>query len=90
MPASVPTESEVAARVEALLGRMSLAEKIGQLNQVGGADFAPGPKAEDQIRAGGAGSVLWVNDTRRFNELQKLAVEESPSGIPLLLSLIHI
>lgn len=85
--ASVPTESDVAERVEALLGRMSLAEKIGQLNQVGGAEFAPGPKAEDQIRAGGAGSVLWVNDTRRFNELQKIAVEESPSGIPLLFAL---
>ncbi len=41
-------KTEVAARVEALLVRMSLAEKIGQLNQVGGADFAPGPKAEDQ------------------------------------------
>jgi beta-glucosidase len=66
---------------------MSLAEKIGQRNQVGGATFAPGPKAEDQIRKGGAGSVLWVNDTRRFNELQKIAVEESPSGIPLLFAL---
>jgi beta-glucosidase len=63
--------SDVAARVEALLARMSLAEKIGQLNQVGGADFAPGPKAEEQIRAGGAGSVLWLNNTKRFNELQK-------------------
>ncbi|MEZ4863875.1 MAG: beta-glucosidase BglX [Caldilineaceae bacterium] len=84
---SAPSESEVAARVEALLARMSLAEKIGQLNQVGGADFAPGPKAEDQIRVGGAGSVLWVNETKRFNELQKIAVEESPSGIPLLFAL---
>jgi beta-glucosidase len=85
--ASGAAEREVAARVEAILARMSLAEKIGQLNQVGGADFAPGPKAEDQIRAGGAGSVLWLNDSRRFNELQKLAVEESPSGIPLLFAL---
>jgi beta-glucosidase len=66
---------------------MSLTEKIGQLNQVGGAPFAPGPKAEDQIRAGGAGSVLWLNDARRFNELQKIAVEESSSGIPLLFAL---
>lgn len=85
--AAVPPETEVAERVEALLKRMSLAEKIGQLNQAGGAEFAPGPKAEDQIRVGGAGSVLWLNDTRRFNELQKIAVEESPSGIPLLFAL---
>ncbi|HRW07682.1 MAG TPA: beta-glucosidase BglX [Caldilineaceae bacterium] len=81
------SETEVAARVDALLARMSLTEKIGQLNQVGGADFAPGPKAEGQIRVGGAGSVLWVNDSKRFNELQTIAVEESPSGIPLLFAL---
>ncbi len=85
--AAVPADNDIATRVEALLARMSLAEKIGQLNQVGGADFAPGPKAEEQIRAGGAGSVLWLNDTRRFNELQQIAVEESPSGIPLLFAL---
>jgi len=73
--------------VEALLKKMSLEEKVGQLNQVGGAEFAPGPKAEDQIRKGGAGSVLWLNDTKKFNELQKIAMEESPSGIPLLFAL---
>ncbi|MEZ4709579.1 MAG: beta-glucosidase BglX [Caldilineaceae bacterium] len=84
---AAPSETEVAERVDALLGRMSLAEKIGQLNQVGGADFAPGPPAADQIRVGGAGSVLWLNETKRFNELQKIAVEESPSGIPLLFAL---
>jgi len=85
--ASALPEAAIAERVEALLQRMSLEEKIGQLNQVGGADFAPGPKAEDQIRKGGAGSVLWVNDTKRFNQLQKIAIEESPSGIPLLFAL---
>ncbi|MCA9967617.1 MAG: beta-glucosidase BglX [Anaerolineales bacterium] len=87
MNSTTESGTTIAERVEALLGRMSLAEKIGQLNQVGGADFAPGPKAEDQIRAGGAGSVLWLNNTQRFNELQKIAIEESPSGIPLLFAL---
>ncbi len=80
-------EAVVAARVEDLLGRMSLAEKIGQLNQVGGADFLPGPKPEEVIRQGGAGSVLWLNETKKFNALQKIAVEESQSGIPLLFAL---
>ncbi len=84
---SVPSEAEVAARVEAILGKMSLAEKAGQLTQLGGADFLPGPKPEDIIRKGGAGSVLWVNDTKKFNALQKIAVEESPSKIPLLFAL---
>lgn len=81
------TSPTTAARVEALLARMSLAEKVGQLNQIGGADWSQGPKPEDVIRQGGAGSVLWLNDTRRFNVLQKIAVEESPSGIPLLFAL---
>ena len=85
--APVSSEAEVAERVEALLGRMSLAEKVGQLTQIGGADFIPGPKPEDIIRSGGAGSVLWLNDTKKFNELQKIAVEESPSRIPLLFAL---
>jgi beta-glucosidase len=84
---ATPTDAEVAARVEALMGRLSLEDKIGQLNQVGAADFVPGPKPEDVVRKGGAGSVLWLNDTVQFNALQKIAVEESPSGIPLLFAL---
>jgi beta-glucosidase len=85
--APVPSEAEVAARVEAILSRLSLAEKIGQLAQIGGASFVPGPKPEEVIRKGGAGSVLWLNDTKQFNVLQKIAVEESPSKIPLLFAL---
>lgn len=82
-----PAEAEVAARVEALLGRMSLEEKIGQLTQISGAPFFPGPKPADVIRKGGAGSVLWLVDRKQFNVLQKIAVEESPSKIPLLFAL---
>ena len=87
MAVSVSAEAEVAERVEALLARMSLEEKVGQLAQIGGADWNQGPKPEDVIRTGGAGSVLWLNDTQKFNALQKIAVEESPSGIPLLFAL---
>ncbi len=79
-------EADVAARVEGLLGRLSLAEKVGQLTQVGGAAWNQ-PEPEGIIRRGGAGSVLWLNDTTRFNVLQKIAVEESPAGIPLLFAL---
>jgi beta-glucosidase len=85
--ASAPSEAAVAARVEALLVRMNLEDKIGQLTQVGGAEWGQGPKPEDVIRKGGAGSVLWLNDTKQFNVLQKIAIEESPSKIPLLFAL---
>jgi beta-glucosidase len=81
------SEIEVAGRVETLIGRMSLEEKIGQLTQIAGVPFFPGPEPAEIIRKGGAGSVLWLNDTKKFNELQKIAVEESPSKIPLLFAL---
>jgi len=81
------SEVGVATRVESLLRQLSLEEKIGQLTQIAGAPFFPGPKPEDVIRMGGAGSVLWLNDSRQFNTLQKIAVEESPSKIPLLFAL---
>src|SRR5512133_4404267 len=84
---AAPSEAAVNARVAELLGRMSLAEKVGQLAQIGGADWNQGPKPEEVIRKVGAGSVLWLNDTRKFNALQKIAVEESPSKIPVLFAL---
>lgn len=80
-------ETDEKTRVEALLGRMSLEEKIGQLTQIPGAEWMPGPDPTEIIRRGGAGSVLWLDDTKRINVLQKIAVEESPSGIPLLFAL---
>ncbi len=84
--AAVTPEGEVAARVEAILAKMSLADKVGQLTQIGGGDFSP-EEPEGIIRRGGAGSVLWLNNTKKFNALQKIAVEESPSKVPLLFAL---
>ncbi len=87
-----PTDADIKARVDALLAKMTLDDKIGQLNQAGAIAFGPNaPKIEDVVRKGGAGSVLWLNDTKRFNALQKIALEESPSKIPLLfgLDVIH-
>lgn len=85
--AAVPMDAEVTKRVDALLKKMSLAEKVGQLAQIGGADWNQGPKPEEIIRERGAGSILWLNDTKRFNALQKIAMEESPSKIPILFAL---
>jgi beta-glucosidase len=89
-PAS--TDDAVKARVDALLARMSLDEKIGQLHQAGALAMVPGSdKIDEVVRKGGAGSVLWLNDRKQFNALQKIAVEQSPSKIPLLfgLDVIH-
>jgi len=89
-PPSPPGDAQVKARVEALLGQMTLEEKVGQLNQIAGGLF-PGVKPEEALRKGAAGSILWLNDTRKFNELQRVAVEESRLRIPVLygLDVIH-
>ena len=105
---------EQKAFVEDLLSRMTLEEKIGQMNQespsiVGGFDVPFGELIEmmtdgrisqeefgrimatatqdfheEDIRAGRVGSMM-VNDPRKNNELQKIAVEESRLGIPLII-----
>ena len=74
----------VEARVSALLGRMTTAEKIGQMTQVN----APGgiPKdLQSQVQAGQIGSMLNVVDADTSNEIQRIALEESRLGIPLLM-----
>ncbi len=67
-------------RIDTLLAEMTLAEKIGQLCQV----QPEGRDQDDRVRAGGVGSLINVvgDDARHY---QRLAVEESRLGIPLLL-----
>jgi beta-glucosidase len=80
------------AKINALLERMTLEEKIGQLTQIGGIAFIPDKLTpEERIRRGQAGSILWVNDPVAINRLQRIAVEESRLKIPLIfgLDVIH-
>jgi beta-glucosidase len=88
---SVLSDPAVLDRVNSILSKLTIDAKVGQLLQLSGADFFPGPKTEDVIRKYGAGSILWLNDTKKFNYFQKIAVEESPAGIPILfgLDVIH-
>lgn len=71
----------IESRIDALLSRMTLAEKIGQMSQVSG----PAQEHEELIRQGGVGSLLNVVDVETGNRYQRLALEESRLGIPLLL-----
>ena len=75
---------EIESRVEALLKQMTLAEKIGQMNQISaGGDVS---NYADVLRKGQVGSILNEVDPVKINELQRIAVEESRLGIPLLVS----
>ena len=71
-------------RVAELLSRMTLAEKIGQMNQVHAGDMDPVKELGEELRAGRIGSVINQVDVDTINELQRIAVEESRLGIPLL------
>jgi len=77
-----------AAFVDALLAKMTLAEKLGQLNQPPGVNNNTGPSAmagsEDQVRRGEIGSWLGTQGAGLTCRLQRIAVEESRLGIPLL------
>jgi beta-glucosidase len=72
-------------RVSTLLERMTLAEKIGQMSQISAHDADPAANLADALRKGRIGSVLNVVDVAAVNEIQRIAVEESRLGIPLLI-----
>src|SRR4051812_37627065 len=75
-------DPEVDARVESLLGHMTLEEKVGQMVQIN--PFA-GVDLEDAIRKGDVGTLLSVTEVAEVNRLQRVAVEESRLGIPLII-----
>ena len=78
------SDERPAARARALLAEMTLAEKIGQMSQVEATHgYAPEYLGE-RLRAGTIGSVINNVDVKIINELQRIAVEESRLGIPLL------
>lgn len=63
---------------------MTLEEKIGQMCQLNASEgYAPDYLGAD-LRAGRVGSVLNVVERDTVKELQRIAVEESRLGIPLL------
>ena len=76
------------AFVDALLAKMTVEEKLGQLNQPPGVGNNTGPAAmagsEDQIRRGEIGSYLGTQGAMLTCRLQRIAVEQSRLGIPLL------
>ena len=63
---------------------MTLAEKIGQLNQVHAEGSGPVEALRGAIREGRVGSIINQVDPALVNELQRIATEESRLGIPLL------
>jgi len=76
---------DVEKEIDALLARMTFAEKLGQLQQLDGeANGNFRPEHRDLVRKGLLGSTLNVRGAQRTNELQRIAMEESRLRIPIL------
>ena len=85
----VAQHSESIPEVEALLSKMTLEEKIGQLNLVTpGGGVATGEvvsrNVEAKIKAGNVGGLFGVSGPEKIRIAQELAVKHSRLGIPLL------
>ena len=93
-------------KVDSILKLMTLEEKVGQMNQYNGFWDITGPTPKDgqaakkyaDLKNGRVGSMLNVKGVKEVRAIQKIAVEQTRLGIPLLfgfdvihgLSLIHI
>jgi len=84
--AGPPDPDQVRAQADALIARMTVEEKAGQITQY--FDFLTATeeakRIEAEVAAGRAGSLLFVKDPVEINRLQRIAVERTRLGIPLL------
>lgn len=85
-------DAETEKRITELMSKMTLEEKIGQMNQYNGFWDVTGPAptngtAKDKyehLRKGYVGAVLNVKGVKEVKKLQEIAVKETRLGIPLL------
>lgn len=81
------TDKMIERKIDSLLSDMTLEEKIGQTAQRGESSLNNGNLSEeikDAVRKGRVGSFLNVTNPDNVKELQRIAIEESRSGIPLI------
>lgn len=85
-------KNQLETRVDSVLKLMTLEEKIGQLNQYNGFWEITGPTPKEgqaakkyaDLKNGLVGSMLNVKGVKDVRALQKIAVEETRLGIPLI------
>ena len=84
-------DAEMDKYIDGLMERMTLQEKIGQLNLQVAGDITTGQAQDTQvaglIREGKMGGVFNLKGVGKIRELQKVAVEQSRLGIPLLVGM---
>lgn len=94
-----PSPSATDPRIESLISKMTIEEKVGQLNFIVGETIVTGPtmhtaeskRFDEQIKKGNITGLFNVYGAAYTARLQKIAVEESRLGIPLIFAadIIH-
>jgi len=82
---SEQAKDPVEGKVEKLLSLMTIDEKIGQMSQLDPGTLGSDENLKKAVRDGRLGSLLNYFGTEKVNEIQRIAVEESRLGIPLLI-----
>ncbi len=85
--------TQIEQKVDSLLKLMTIEEKVGQMNQYNGFWDVTGPtpkegnasKKYEHLRKGWVGSMLSVRGVKEVRAVQKIVVEESRLGIPLII-----
>lgn len=81
-------DKEMDAYIDALMGKMTLREKLGQMNLPTGGDLETGTiknsGMSEAIRKQEVGGILNVKGVEKIYQLQRIAVEETKLGIPLI------
>src|SRR5215467_13858589 len=93
--AQVASDAKMNAFITSLMSKMTLDEKIGQLNLPGAGDITTGQAGNSdiakKIEQGKVGGLFNIKSVAKIKEVQKLAVEKSRLKIPLLfgMDVIH-
>lgn len=88
-------EKKMNAFIDALMAKMTVEEKIGQLNLPSSGDITTGEASSTdigkKIRAGQIGGLFNIKGVEKIRAVQKIAVENSRMKIPLLfgMDVIH-
>jgi len=84
---------KIEQKIDVLLSKMTIEEKVGQMNQYNGFWDVTGPAPKGgnselkytNLRKGMVGSMLSVRGVKEVKAVQKIAVEETRLGIPLII-----
>ena len=84
---------EIEKKIDVLMSKMTLEEKVGQMNQYNGFWDVTGPapvggtaeQKYENIKKGLVGSMLTVRGVKEVQAVQKIAVEQTRLGIPLII-----